>query len=229
MSDTAVVIFTKAPIPGLVKTRLAGYLTPEECAELYKCFFLDIVASIVKLGYSLFISFTPSEAEKTARDLVSSSQRIFPQKGKDLGERMFNASRYMSDLGKTKIIIVGADIPSLCADHVVRAVKSLDTFDLCIGPAHDGGYYLIGFKKPEPMLFKGIDWGTARVLDQTQRRINELGLTCHLLPVLRDVDTIDDLTHLYAQMHDSSKPIYAPNTRAYLEKKKDDNKFLFKS
>lgn len=226
MSDTAIVIFAKAPIPGLVKTRLAGYLTPEECAELYKCFFLDIVASIDKLSYSLFVSFTPSEAENTVRDLVSPGISVFPQAGNDLGERMFNAALYISGLGKTKIIFIGADIPSLNEDHIVQTVKFLDSYDLCIGPAYDGGYYLIGFKTPVPMLFKGIDWGTGKVLDQTQARIKELGLKCSLLPVLRDIDTIDDLTCFYAQLHDDSIPVYAPNTRVYLEKKRGYKKYL---
>lgn len=220
MSDTAIVIFAKAPIPGLVKTRLAGYLTPEECAELYKCFFLDIVASIDKLSYSLFVSFTPSEAENTIRELVSSGISVFPQAGNDLGERMFNAALYISGLGKTKIIFIGADIPFLNEDHIAQAVKSLESYDLCIGPAYDGGYYLIGLKKPEPMLFKGIAWGTAKVLNQTKGRIEELGLKCSLLPILRDIDTIDDLACLSAQLHDDSIPAFAPNTREYLEKKK---------
>ncbi len=218
MKNVAIVIFAKAPIPGLVKTRLASFLTPEECAELYKCFFLDIVASIEKSGYSLFVSFTPTESENIIRDLIPPKLSIFPQEGNDLGERMLNAARYISNLGKTKVILVGADIPALSEDYIVHAVKSLDNHELCIGPAYDGGYYLIGFKKPQPILFEGISWGTGKVLAHTLKRIKALGLSCYRLPTLRDVDTFDDLAYLHSQLQDSTSPVHAPNTKAYLER-----------
>jgi len=202
MHNKAVLIMAKAPQPGFVKTRLEGRLTPAQCARLYECFLFDIVDCALDSGFNVNIALTPGELAGAFNNLVPSSVCVFPQEGCDLGQRMSSAADHLFHRGCSRCVIIGADIPTIQPGHLKLAMTSLETNDICIGPATDGGYYLVGLNRPCPELFAGITWGTEQVLQETEDRIQIHGMTGFLLPELNDIDYWDDLVRLYKEFDD---------------------------
>jgi len=212
--NTALVIFAKAPIPGQVKTRLCPPLTPDEAATLHGSFVLDmlertkIAATKLKLPIDRYLACAPSSALVFFQIMEErQSVNLIDQIGDDLGARMEQAFATLFGKGYQRVFIVGTDIPSLPLDHYKQALALLESHDIVLGPAMDGGYYLIGLTQPRPELFADIAWSTNRVLAATQDKVANLGLKAALLPPWRDIDTIDDLTALMeASAADTKKP-----------------------
>lgn len=217
-SDSALIIFAKAPIPGQVKTRLCPPLTPDEAASLHGSIVLDMLersgheAQGAGRGtksktanreprtsnlFDRFVACAPSSDHVFFKILEERhGVRLIAQMGNDLGARMARAFADVFALGYRQVLVVGTDLPTLPGSVFGEAVTLLATHDLVLGPALDGGYYLIGLRKPLPDLFAGIPWSTDRVLPLTQQKAAALGLHTALLPVRRDIDTIDDLMAL---------------------------------
>ncbi len=201
--NAALVIFAKAPIAGQVKTRLCPPLTHDEAATLHGSFVLDMLertkagAAKLKLPIDRYLACAPSST-LVFFQIMEERQRVklIDQVGDDLGARMQQAFAALFAKGYRKVIVVGTDIPSLPLDHYQQALALLDTHDVVLGPAMDGGYYLIGLTQPRPELFTGIAWSTDRVRAATQEKAASLSLKTTLLPPWRDVDTIDDLRAL---------------------------------
>jgi rSAM/selenodomain-associated transferase 1 len=125
--------------------------------------------------------------------------RLIAQAGEDLGARMALAFADVFAQGYRRVLVIGTDLPTLPGSAFGEALTLLDAHDLVLGPARDGGYYLIGLRKPAPELFAGIPWSTDRVLALTQTKAAAAGLKTALLPVRRDVDTLDDLLALIGE------------------------------
>jgi rSAM/selenodomain-associated transferase 1 len=123
-----------------------------------------------------------------------------PQQGADLGARMAAATEWAFAQGATTAIVVGTDAPELSREHVALALEALTRAHVAIGPAADGGYYLIGLRRPAPALFERIPWSTPDVLTQTLARAEELGLTVAPLPLLADIDTVEDLRRAWPRL-----------------------------
>lgn len=195
---TAVLLFVKAPVKGRVKTRLAAQLGDDAALKLYRGFVLDILDTIGKSGHPCRICFHPPDAGDAVAGWLGRHRRYLPQEGSDLGARMANAFAAVFSQGASQAVLVGSDIPDLPADIITGAIGSLKTNDAVIGPAHDGGYYLVGFRKETflPEVFRGIEWSTERVLEQTMQRFERSGCRVHRLPQWRDVDTVEDLQAL---------------------------------
>ena len=212
--NAALVIFAKAPIAGQVKTRLCPPLTPDEAATLHGSFVIDMlertkVAAIkLKLPIDRYLACAPSSTLVFFQIMEErQSVKLIDQVGDDLGARMEQAFATLFGKGYQRVFIVGTDVPSLPLDHYKQALALLDTHEVVLGPALDGGYYLIGLKQPRPELFAGIAWSTDRVLAATQEKAASFGLKVALLPSWRDVDTIDDLQALIdASAADAKKP-----------------------
>jgi rSAM/selenodomain-associated transferase 1 len=210
----ALVIFAKAPIPGEVKTRLCPPLTPDEAATLHGSFVLDMLersktaVAKLKLPLDRYLACTPSSTFVFFKIMEErQGVKLIDQTGADLGSRMSQTFETMFARGYTRGLIVGTDVPSLPLDHYRQALAQLETHDLVLGPAIDGGYYLIGLKRTVPDLFVGIPWSTERVLGKTQEKASTLGLKTALLPPWRDVDTIEDLQALIeSSTLDAKKP-----------------------
>lgn len=210
----ALVIFAKAPVPGQVKTRLCPPLTPDEAATLHGSFVIDmlertkVAASKLKLPLDRYLACAPSSTLVFFKIMEErQGVKLIDQVGDDLGARMEQAFATLFGKGYQRVFIVGTDVPSLPLDHYQQALALLDTHDVVLGPALDGGYYLIGLKQPRPELFAGISWSTDHVLATTQEKAANLGLKVALLPSWRDVDTIDDLRALMdASALDAKKP-----------------------
>lgn len=212
--NAALVIFAKAPIAGQVKTRLCPPLTYDEAATLHGSFVLDmlertkVAATRLKLPLDRYLACAPSSTLVFFQIMEErQSVKLIDQVGDGLGARMEQAFATLFGKGYQRVFIVGTDVPSLPLDHYKQALALLEAHDVVLGPAPDGGYYLIGLKQPRPELFTDIAWSTDRVLAATQEKAASLGLKTALLPSWRDVDTIDDLRALMdASAADAKKP-----------------------
>jgi rSAM/selenodomain-associated transferase 1 len=213
-AGSALVIFAKAPVPGQVKTRLCPPLTPDEAATLHGSFVLDtlerskLAATKLKLPIDRYLACAPSSTHVFFKIMEErQGVKLLDQVGDDLGARMQQAFDALFAKGYRRVLIVGTDVPSLPLEHYKQALTLLETNNLVLGPALDGGYYLIGLTRPAPELFAGMAWSTDRVLAATQEKAAQLGLSTTLLPPWRDVDTIDDLNALIdAAAVDVKKP-----------------------
>lgn len=193
-----IMVFVKAPVPGKVKTRLCPPLSPTQAATLYAAFVKDTLAAARSAARSHAEVFYDSSAEfPDLRWLDHASPLLFfPQQGDDLGTRLDQAFRSAFSRGVQKAVTIGSDTPHIEPTAIEGAFSLLDQADVVLGPAADGGYYLIGLKEPHDCLFQGISWSTADVLRQTLDRAKQRGLKTATLPISFDVDTISDLRKL---------------------------------
>lgn len=186
----------RAPSSG-GKTRLASHLSPARLTSLRTALLIDSLHALDGLP-DLTVFFTPDEAEQEIASLCDALLRCVPQGTGDLGARMLGAFRHLQQGRRfDAAILVGSDIPLLTRDHVAEAADLLTTNDgVVLGPADDGGYYLIGMKQAHPELFEEISWGSESVLTDTLRAADRAGIDAHLMRSAYDVDTIDDLLRL---------------------------------
>lgn len=211
---TALVVFAKAPVPGQVKTRLCPPLTPDEAATLHGSFVLDTLertkAAVSKfhLPFHRFLACAPASTLVFFQIMEERhGVTLLDQVGEHVGARMSHTFEALFAQGYRHVLIVGTDVPSLPLNHYQQALALLESHDVVLGPALDGGYYLIGLNRAVPDLFTGIPWSTDRVLALTEEKAAHLGLSTALLPVWRDVDTIDDLAALMeASTVDAKRP-----------------------
>lgn len=187
-------VFLKAPRPGAVKTRLVPALGPEAAAGLYRAIAEAVVEQTRPLAgeYERLLCFTPPEA-RAEMEAWFPGEALLEQGGGNLGARMARAFDEIFRRGADRVALVGSDVPGLARADVVSALASLEEHDLALGPARDGGYYLIALGRPRPELFRGIAWGTPSVFAATMERAAALGLTVRVLDERRDVDTLDDV------------------------------------
>ncbi|MGE3977610.1 MAG: TIGR04282 family arsenosugar biosynthesis glycosyltransferase [Nitrospira sp.] len=201
--STALVIFAKAPIPGQVKTRLCPPLTPDEAATLHGSFVLDILertkvaVSKLKLPIDRYLACAPSITHVFFKIMEErQGVKLIDQVGDDLGARMSQAFQTVFAQGYRQILLMGTDVPTISFDHFKQAFTSLESHDLVLGPAFDGGYYLIGLKRTAPELFADIPWSTDQVLRLTREKAAGIGLKTSVIQPWRDVDTLADLEAL---------------------------------
>ena len=212
------VVVAKAPVPGQVKTRLIPHLTSEEAADLYRCFLEDRIIAMNSLkGVNLAIAYTPSNA----RDMFASFSRnefsLFSQKGRDLGERLNRIFEEKLADGYDAVSIIDSDSPDLPASTVQESFKRLLTqkTDVVFGPCHDGGYYLVGMRKPHPQLFCDIPWSTETVLAKTLETAKKIGVKTTLLPRWNDLDTLEDLIVFYNRYKNRSFKTNWPGEKTF--------------
>ena len=190
-------IMVKYPEPGRVKTRLATEIGSSRAAEVCRLLAEDVIKKTRPSGsdYNTVIFYDPEERLKDFETWLPGNCFI-AQKGSDVGERMDNAVCDLFSMGAKKAVITGTDIPDLTSAIIASAFAALDQNDIVIGPARDGGYYLIGMKTSHSEIFRDIKWSTDHVFDQTVRIINSLGLRLSYTPVLSDIDRLEDLIGL---------------------------------
>ena len=184
-------VFAKWPAPGTVKTRLAAATTPEWAARVAAAFLADTLDRLAAVGARRFLAFAPAEAGADFGALAHDRFALVPQGDGDLGARLarFFAARLAE--GAAAVVVVGADSPTLPAALVEKAFSELKSADAVLGPATDGGYYLLGCRRPPAGLFEGIDWGGPDVLRQTVARLPP-DWRLAVLPPWYDVDSMDD-------------------------------------
>ena len=191
----AIVVLAKHPVPGRVKTRLAAALGDQAACALYRAFVVDLAVRLHRTQFAVWWAFTPTDAP-FAR--LVRSRRCFPQRPGDLGRRILHAIRSVEAHGASGVLAIGADAPHVRVRELARAARALERgADVVLGPAADGGYWLVGTRMPAPpALFTGIPWSTARVLAATRRRARALGLTATEVALEFDVDAPRDLARL---------------------------------
>ena len=199
-----IVIFVRYPEKGAVKSRLVPVLDEGLIVSLYESFVSDLLATLESSGHPFRIAFTPEErAEGIFRRFGRHDG--FAQTGADLGERMKDAFQRCFADGFDSVVLIGSDIPDLPPEIFGEAFAALETRGAVIGPAADGGYYLIGFREETfvPGVFEGIAWSTAGVFAATLERLARAGVGVHRLPRRRDVDTPEDLRDLIRRNRDT--------------------------
>jgi len=188
-------IFVRVPVPGAVKTRLVPPLTPDGSAKLYLAFLHDLTARLqrTRLRPTVFVS------GGSPADLAPVLPRGWPvaeQRGEALGERLAAAFETLLQSPGARAVIIGSDSPDLPLTHVKRAFRLLKHRDVVLGPALDGGYYLVGLRAIAPALFRDIPWGSAAVFARTVDAVHKAGLSLALTPPWYDVDDAASLAML---------------------------------
>lgn len=215
----ALVIFAKAPLVGQVKTRLCPPLSPEEAAELARCFLVDMVERACRLPtVQVSLAIMPAESEPVFRALLPFSVEYIAQRGASLGEREYNVFDDLLQRSATRIVLIGSDIPTLPLFHLQEAFQHLEDArcDAVFGPSSDGGYYLVGMRVPHPELFENITWSMPSVMAETLAQAQKHNLNIALIPSWHDVDDKDDLARLVIELRQSDSDTQAPRTKAFL-------------
>jgi rSAM/selenodomain-associated transferase 1 len=185
------VVFAKAPRVGSVKSRLAHSVGAERACEIYELLLRTAAAQLAAME-RVTVCFAPDDGEADLRRYFPERWQYRPQHGVDLGSRLEHAINEAFEQGADKVAVIGSDCPDVTAADIADAWAALKKNDVVFGPARDGGYWLIGMKRAQPALFRGIDWGTEKVLAQSQARAQEAGLKIALLRTLADIDTTAD-------------------------------------
>jgi rSAM/selenodomain-associated transferase 1 len=195
-NNNQLIIFTRYPEPGRTKTRMISILGEAGAAMLQKKmteYTLKKVRQLPSLlSLSIAVYFTGGN-EALIKDWLGNDLLYERQSEGDLGQRMQSAFERAFVRGMTKVVIIGTDCPELTVPILSQAFDGLDRHDLVLGPAVDGGYYLIGLSRLVPELFIGINWGSSEVLAQTKKVARQLNLKVDYLPLLNDVDRPEDL------------------------------------
>ena len=214
-ATTAVAIMAKAPDAGAVKTRLCPPLTARGAAALARCFLRDRIAQVRGLrGASPLIAYTPAPG-RTLFERLAPDFALMLQQGDDLGTRMRSTLAALLAAGHRAAIAIGTDAPTLPTNVLQHAVDVMATadVDLVLGPAEDGGYYLIGVSVDHPTLFDDVPWSTSAVLELTLSRARAAGLRTICVSPWWDVDTPDDVRRLRAAL--TERPHLAPATSRF--------------
>jgi rSAM/selenodomain-associated transferase 1 len=222
-------MFAKWPVPGQVKSRLAAATSAAWAARVAQAFLLDLVERYAQLKTRRVLVYSPEESRSQFAAVVQDRFELLPQSSGDLGERltMFLRDRFAE--GMRAIVLIGTDSPTLPVIFVQQAFDRLHDADIVLGPASDGGYYLIGCRRFVPELFAGISWGSERVLWETCQRVQQCGLRLALLPPWYDVDTHMDWWTLrghLAALRLAGQDVQAPRTeqltREFLERSEQE-------
>lgn len=217
MSETALVIMARTPQVGEGKTRLAVTPGADATVRLYQAFLTDLARRFAEQSYKLHWAYTPAES-----DFLACLARLvpglvvgpaFPQTGTDFGGRLHHAFCTLFERAFQKVILLGSDSPQISQKVILQAEQALEHMDVVLGPAEDGGYYLLAMRAPHD-LFTGIPMSTPHVLRLTVEQAFQLGLSVHLLEPLIDVDDWPALCSLACLLQ--AQPELAPATAACL-------------
>ena len=210
MNDNALAVMVKAPVPGSVKTRLVPPLTIEQAARLYECLVKDTFASIAAIkGVDIYAAYLgPLDA---ISGMVPQWAVPIAQRGDGLGERMYDILRRLFERGYARCAVVGSDLPDLPARYVEEAFAMIDgDVRLALGPATDGGYYLVACDGPYEPIFTSIRYSTPTVLQEMIAKARENNIKCALVSPWHDIDYAGDLPRLQSNPR-------APLSSAYME------------
>ncbi|GAC1301183.1 MAG: TIGR04282 family arsenosugar biosynthesis glycosyltransferase [Isosphaeraceae bacterium] len=189
--------FAQKSEPGRVKTRLAKALGDELAARIHEAMLLDWLdiwdsERFLAPGGRRVVVFDPPDAGPWFDVSVPTSFALQPQSAGDLGARMKSFFEGEFEDGAERVVLVGSDSPTLDPSIVISAFLCLEGRDVVLGPATDGGYYLVGCRPPVPPIFEDMDWSTPEVLSRTIDRLQVTGLSLAILPPWYDIDTVDD-------------------------------------
>jgi len=209
--DTAIIVFTRFPIEGKVKTRLAKNMGNKFAVSLFRVCAEHTFKELLKVretGLELFLFCSEENEIEQVKQWTGNNFNCYSQQGSDLGLKMQNAFEVVFKKGYKKVIIIGTDAPDVSMNLVQNAISVLDNYSVVIGPANDGGYFLLGFKSKLIDLFSGIEWSTDSVFDNTIEKLNNSKTNYFMLDGLTDIDTLEDLQYwLKHYKGDAAHPI----------------------
>ncbi len=190
-NDTLFIIFVKNLIPGQVKTRLAKDIGMQGALDVYQ-YLVEATCEMAEDIYTDKAIFYSQYME--AEDIWDTEEyQLQVQTGDGLGERMSNAFKWGFKKGYKKVVLIGTDCFDLKIEHVEEAIDSLGDNEVVVGPATDGGFYLLGLNKFQPSLFEGKEYSHDKVLQELLTEVATLGSEFHLMESLSDIDTLQDL------------------------------------
>lgn len=199
MTTDALIVFLRSPVLGRVKSRIAEVLGAEFTLGLYRAFLADLAALSRHVPVQTVAVYDGLEGE-VPEDF--SDTPCLMQRGNDIGERMFNAFSDVFAMGFERATLIGSDLPDLPPSHILAAFERLADAHVVLGPAADGGYYLMNCRQDSLIrsVFSGVPWGGANVCAETLRRVEQAGLRPALVEPWQDIDTCEDLKRFY-RMH----------------------------
>jgi len=202
-------VFVKYPEPGRVKTRLAADVGHERATRIYRILAERVVRAVCQEPkvYRVALCHDPPDRREAFAAWLGQSLVMVPQPSGDLGQRLTGAFEWAFTHGARRAAAIGTDSPGVDRRVVASAFSALDRKELVLGPTEDGGYYLIGLRSPCPAIFEGIPWSGPDVLKATLASADHLGLTFHLLPVLPDIATGEDLKRYLDSKNDPFQPL----------------------
>jgi rSAM/selenodomain-associated transferase 1 len=211
-------LFAKQPLPGAAKTRLAQDTSPDFAARLAEAMLRDTLLRFRNFPALRVLAFAPPAARHVFAEMAEGGFTLTPQREGDLGARMEGFFREQLEQSE-RVVLLGSDSPTLPVDYVKQAFEALRRADVVLGPACDGGYYLIGCRRPFPEgIFREVAWGETCVLGQTVKRL-PADRQLELLPPWYDVDTLEDLEmlkgHLFA-MRRAGRNLELPHLESLL-------------
>jgi rSAM/selenodomain-associated transferase 1 len=219
MTDNrCIMLFVKLPEKGRVKSRLARHVGEDAALSLYENMVLDAIDMLKRGRFPFRICYTPPDARDQVTEWLGREYYYLPQTGDDLGDRMDEAFADVFSGDVEEALLIGSDIPGLTTGIIEEAFASLARNDAVIGPADDGGYYLIGFRKNTftPGIFHDMVWSTSTVFRFTMDKLHDASRKVHILSELTDVDTVEDLKTLLSQV---KGPASEPSrTSSFLER-----------
>ena len=209
MHTRALILYARPPVLGRVKSRLQPALSPEEGLDLYRAMLADSLERMTRLSHGLAVPFVSwSEPYRPSGDLANllGAVTVEVQRGDDLGERMATTLQTRLQAGFTQVVFIGSDSPNLPLEYIRKAFGALQSDDIVLGPAADGGYCLLGCRRMHPNLFQAMPWGTEKVLKITRQRIKSSNISYRELPAWYDVDSPPDVARLWQDLqHMSAK------------------------
>lgn len=217
----AIIIMTKVPAAGNVKTRLEKILSADERIALAECFLLDTVEKAKRIACEkTFVAFSPPDGAERLKALLPAEAICVEQRGANLGERMAAAFEDAFAGGPDEIVMIGTDSPTLPADYIEQAFEHLETnSDAVLGRAEDGGFYLIGLRRPlQNEIFANVEWSSRRVFEQVYANIDRARLHLRETPGWYDVDEPRDLIQLKEEFaHNENARRRAPHTFEWMK------------
>jgi hypothetical protein len=206
-----ILVMAKAPIPSTVKTRLG--LPPQDAAGLQAALIQDTVEKARSLAPTT-LAGAPADRLDLIGPLLPDGVALIPQAPGDLGDRMLDASRSLFDASPDPALLLGTDAPTLPAEAIEKAASALALNELSIIPSTDGGYVLLGLRRPVAAIFRGVDWSTEAVYRQTLERAEDAGLSVQEGDPWYDVDEPEDLDRLRVEL--AARPHLARRTAEFL-------------
>lgn len=204
LKKNALIIFSKAPRPGTVKTRMQPELSPDQSRTLYMAMVEDLTATFANAdSFNLLIHYWPTDAGPEMEHWLGADKHFTPQHEGNLGAKMHLAFADVLNSGYEKVAIIGSDLPSLNENDIESAYQLLDAHDAVFGPTDDGGYYLVALKNAQPVLFESVEWSTPAVFEQTLANAQRANLSVGQLIEKRDIDNIEEVQRLWASIREN--------------------------
>ncbi len=215
----AIIIMTKVPQAGNVKTRLQKILAPEGCEKLAEAFLKDAVNKAKSVCENVFIAFSPPTEFQRLKEILPDESNFIEQTGENLGEKMFNAFQFAFNQKTDSVVMIGTDSPTFPFDFIEQAFEFLETnSEIVLGKTEDGGFYLIGQKILRREIFENVAWSSPQTFEQVFANIQKLGLHLREVPSWYDTDEEADLIKLKNEIRQSENAkCRAPHTSEWLK------------